>query len=207
MAPTRPNRLGRAGDQTRCPTNAPNAVVGNMRYPNISGFTVRPITLEDAPAWAAYICLAEVKRHTSMTVETVDDVRRDIEKSLADQQTSQDRSVIESPQTRQLVGTVGFHTISQLHRTAEISYDVTPSHWGKGIATAACRAATLWGFEVRGWYRIQGTTVLANLASQRVLERCGFQRERLLRNFRMVRGQPTDYWLYSAIPGERRRAT
>ena len=79
MAPTRPHRLDRAGDQTRCPTNPSNAVVGNMRYPNISGFTVRPIALEDAPAWAAYICLAEVKRHTSMTAETVDDVRRQLQ--------------------------------------------------------------------------------------------------------------------------------
>jgi ribosomal-protein-alanine N-acetyltransferase len=196
FGPGRPVAAAASTDQ-----NASNAVVGNMRYPSISGFTVRPIALEDAPAWAAYICLAEVKRHTSMTAETVDDVRRDIEKSLVNQQTAPDRFVIESPQTRQLVGTVGFHTISQLHRTAEISYDVVPSHWGKGIATAACRAATLWGFEVRGWHRIQGTTILANLASQRVLERCGFQREGLLRNFRMVRGQPTDYWLYSAIPG------
>jgi len=183
------------------------AAVGNVRYPDISGFTVRPITLEDAPAWAAYICLAEVKRHTSMTVESVDDVRRDIEKWLANKQTAPDRFVIESPQTRQFVGTVGFHTISESHRTAEISYDVIPSHWGKGIATAACRAATLWGFEVRGWHRIQGTTALANLASQRVLERCGFQREGLLRNFRMVRGESTDYWLYSVIPGELRSAT
>lgn len=178
-----------------------------MRYPDISGFTVRPIALEDAPAWAAYICLAEVKRHTSMTVETVDDVRRDIEKSLASNQTAPDRFVIESPQTRQLVGTVGFHSISEQHRTAEISYDVTPSQWGKGIATSACRAATLWGFEVRGWHRIQGTTVLANLASQRVLERCGFHREGLLRNFRRVSGKSTDYWLYSAIPGELRSET
>jgi RimJ/RimL family protein N-acetyltransferase len=55
--------------------------------------------------------------------------------------------------------------------------------------------------------RIQGTTVLASLASQRVLERCGFQREGLLRNFRMVRGQSTDYWLYSAIQGGIRNAT
>jgi RimJ/RimL family protein N-acetyltransferase len=86
-------------------------------------------------------------------------------------------------------------------------YDVTPSHWGKGIATAVCRAATLWGFDVRGWHRNQGTVVLANFASQRVLERCGFQREGLLRNFRLVGGQSTDYRLYSAIPGELRSAT
>jgi len=178
-----------------------------MRYPSISNFAVRPIALEDAPAWAAYLCLAEVKRHTSMTVETVDDVRRDIEKALANPRSGADRFVIEDPGTQQLVGTVGFHSISELHGTAEISYDVTPSLWGRGIATAACRAATVWGFETRGWHRIQGTTVLANLASQRVLEHCGFKREGLLRNFRLVRGQPTDYWVYATIPGEVRSST
>ncbi len=170
-------------------------------YPDIPGFKVRPIALDDAPAWAAYICLAEVRRHTSIIAETVEDVRRDIQKTLAGERAAPERFVIESLEDGQLVGTVGFHTISELHGTAEISYDVIPSHWGRGIASAACRAATLWGFEVRRWHRVQGTTILANLASQRVLERCGFQREGLLRNFRMVRGQSTDYWLYSAIPG------
>jgi len=101
-----------------------------------------------------------------------------------------------------IVATVGFHTISALFGTAEVTYDVAPSHWGKGIATAACRAATLWGFEFKAWHRVQATTVLPNVRSKRVLERCGFKREGLLRNFRLVRGAPTDYWLYSAIPGE-----
>jgi RimJ/RimL family protein N-acetyltransferase len=181
--------------------------MSDMRYPDIPGFRVRPIAIDDAPAWAAYICLAEVKRHTSITAETVEDVRHDIQKTLAGARAAPDRFVVESLEQGQLVGTVGFHTISELHGTAEISYDVIPSHWGKGIASAACRAATQWGFEVRRWHRIQGTTVLANLASQRVLERCGFHREGLLRNFRMVQGQPTNYWLYSAIPGDLLSAT
>jgi len=100
------------------------------------------------------------------------------------------------------VATVGFHTISALNGTAEVTYDVAPAHWGRGIASAACRAATLWGFEAKGWHRVQATTVLPHVRSQRVLERCGFRREGLVRHFRRVRGVPTDYWLYSAIPGE-----
>jgi len=103
-----------------------------MLNPDIPGFTVRPIALEDAPAWAAYICLADVKRHTSITAESVEDVRRDIERSLAGERGAPCRFVIESLQTRQFVGTVGFHSISELHGTAEVSYDVTPSYWGKG---------------------------------------------------------------------------
>jgi [ribosomal protein S5]-alanine N-acetyltransferase len=173
-----------------------------MRYPIVPGFSVRPIQLGDAEAWAAYACLPEVKLHTSSTAANAEDVKREIQKALAGEPGSPIRFVLEPEGVRQIVASVGFHTISAPFGTAEVTYDVAPSHWGKGIATAACRAATIWGFQVRGWHRIQATTVLPNIRSQRVLERCGYKREGLVRNFRLVRGQPTDYWLYSAIPGE-----
>ena len=173
-----------------------------MPYPIIPGFAVRPIRLEDAVAWASYVLLPEVKLHTSSTAMTVGDVEREIRKTLAEEPGTAIRFVLKADATRQLIATVGFHTISALNGTAEITYDVAPLHWGKGIASAACGAATVWGFEVRGWHRVQATTVLSNIGSQRVLERCGFKREGLVRNFRLVRGEPTDYWLYSAIPGE-----
>jgi RimJ/RimL family protein N-acetyltransferase len=41
---------------------------------------------------------------------------------------------------------------------------------------------------------------------QRVLERCGFNREGMVRNFRLVRGGPAHYWLYSLLPGDLNRA-
>lgn len=86
--------------------------------------------------------------------------------------------------------------------TAEVTYDVTPAHWCQGIASAACRAATLWGFAQHGWHRIQATTVLPNIGSQKMLERCGFPHEGLLRNFRLVRGLQTDFWMCAAIPAD-----
>jgi [ribosomal protein S5]-alanine N-acetyltransferase len=172
-----------------------------MRCPIIPGFLVRPIRFEDAEAWAAYVCLPEVKLHMSSTAANAEDVRRDIEKTLGREPGAPIRFVLEPEGVSQIIATVGFHSISALFGTAEVSYDVAPAHWGKGIATAACRAATCWAFEAQGWHRVQATAVLPNIASQRVLERCGFQREGLLRNFRLVRGKPTDYWMYAAIPG------
>lgn len=156
----------------------------------------------DTEAWARYACLPESRQFTSSTALTADDIRAIVERIVAGQPNSPVRFVLEDEGCSELVATVGFHTISTLFGTAEVTYDVAPSHWGRGIATAACRAASLWGFEVRGWHRIQATTLVPHLASQRVLERCGFRREGLLRNFGLVRGHPTDYWLYAAIPGE-----
>ncbi len=177
-----------------------------MQSPLVPGFDARPVQLEDATSWAGYACLAEVKAHTSSTASSVDDVKADIQRTLTGEPNAPIRFVLLHPGSASVVGTVGFHSISAAFGTAEITYDVAPSHWGQGIAKAACRAATVWGFEVKGWHRIQATTVLPNVRSQRVLERCGFQREGLVRNLRLVRGVPTNYWLYAAIPGDVRGA-
>ena len=176
-----------------------------MLLPQIPGFAVRSIQLEDAVSWARYACLPEVKEHTSSTAMTAEDLRTVIQRTLANEPNSPIHFVLVPDGSETLVATVGFHSISALHGTAEITYDVAPSHWGKRIATAACRAATLWGFEAKGWHRVQATTVLSNVRSQHVLEHCGFKREGLVRSFRIVRGTPTDYWLYSAIPSDAQR--
>jgi ribosomal-protein-alanine N-acetyltransferase len=173
-----------------------------MRSPQITGFIVRPIEDGDAPAWASYACLPEVKEFTSSTVASVEDVQAVIARILAGEPNSPIHFALVSEPGSSLVATVGFHTISPLNGTAEITYDVAPSHWGRGIATAACRAATCWAFQAKGWHRVQATTVLPHVRSQRVLERCGYRKEGLVRNYRVVRGRPADYWLYSAIPGE-----
>jgi ribosomal-protein-alanine N-acetyltransferase len=50
--------------------------------------------------------------------------------------------------------------------------------------------------------RIQATTDVRNLASQKVLGKTGFKREGTLRKTRLVRGQWTDDYLYSILREE-----
>lgn len=173
-----------------------------LEVPVVAGFDVRPLEPGDAAAWAGYACRPEVKLHTSSTLTTVDEVRALLERSNTGEPNSPVRFALVRKGSHALVATVGFHTISAANGSAEITYDVAPAHWGQGIASAACRAATVWGFEQQGWTRVQATVLPANHRSLRVLEKCGFQREGMARNLRVVRGRPADYWLYSAIPGE-----
>ncbi|MCX2864667.1 GNAT family protein [Paucibacter sp. PLA-PC-4] len=174
-----------------------------MNTSSLRGFSLRPIRPNDAQVWTAYACLPEVKLHTSSTAASVDDIRRKIDKTLSGDVAAPIRlAIVKAAGAAELVAPVGFLTISPLNGTAEVTYDVTPAHWRQSIASAACRAATLWGFAQRGWHRIQATSVLPNIGSQKMLERCGFPREGLLRNFRLVRGQQTDFWMYAAMPGD-----
>lgn len=178
------------------------AVSRATALPAIAGFTVRPITLDDAQACASYVCLPQVLEHTSSTAHSAADLLPMIQRMGAGSADAPIRFVLQPPGSTAIVATVGFHTVSSLNGTAEITYDVAPHCWGQGIATAACHAATIWGLQVCGWHRIQATTLLANVRSQRVLQRCGYLREGVVRNFRVVRGQPADYCMFSIIPGD-----
>jgi RimJ/RimL family protein N-acetyltransferase len=155
----------------------------------IPGFTARPIQLDDAPAWAAYVCLPEVMLHTSSTARTVDDVPAEIARTLTGLANAPIRFVLMPEGSEAIVGTVGFHSISVEFGTAEVAYDIAPSHWRKGIASAACRGACLWGFDTHGWHRIQATTVLANLASLHVLGKVVFEGAAPLARERALFGQ------------------
>nr|WP_244664510.1 GNAT family protein [Serratia marcescens] len=80
-----------------------------------------------------------------------------------------------------------------------LAYDLDPRHCGRGLATAAARAVVHWAQTAQGLQRVQATVLDSNLLSIAVLEHVGMQREGLIRQYRRVRGQARDYWMYAAI--------
>lgn len=173
-----------------------------MPRPSNPDLVIHKLQLSDAEEWAAYATLAEAKRHTSSTVASMEDLVQVIDRSLASDPTSPVLFAVRARATGRLVATVGFHSIQPHNRTAEITYDVRPDDWGRGIATDCCRAAVRWGFTVREWVRIQSAAQEQNLGSLAVLRKSGFRFEGRLRNFRMVNGMPCDYLLFATIPSD-----
>jgi [ribosomal protein S5]-alanine N-acetyltransferase len=57
----------------------------------------------------------------------------------------------------------------------DVGYRLIPSYWGKGYATETCLAALQYGFEAMNLEEIIGTCHEKNLASRRVLEKCGLR--------------------------------
>jgi len=55
----------------------------------------------------------------------------------------------------------------------ELLYGIATEEWGGGLATEAARAMIRYGFEELGLPRIQASTDAQNLASVRVMEKCG----------------------------------
>jgi RimJ/RimL family protein N-acetyltransferase len=161
---------------------------------------LRPVDQSDAQAWFEFAGDPTVMQYTSSDVRSLQDLRPLIERANAPEPGSPIQFAVCMRADARFVGIVGFHTISVPNRTAEITYALHPSFWGQGIASAICAATASWGFAEQGFVRIQATVLEPNVASIRVLQRCGFLLEGKLRNFRMVRGEPRDYLLYSLVP-------
>jgi len=159
------------------------------------GLHLRPLVMADAPAWFAYLSLPGAVEHTSWSLDGIEVLYPQIAASNPFRSDAPALFAIVDD-LDELVGTVGFHTVLADPRGGEIAYNLHPAHWGRGIASEACAAVARWGFEQRGYRRVDAYALDSNLASQRVLDKCGFRRVQSQPGLRAVRGQPRDFWLY-----------
>lgn len=96
------------------------------------------------------------------------------------------------------IGDVGVN-LHDNRMQAEIGYTLAPRRQGHGYATEAVRAVLEHLFRVQGLHRVSAECDARNIASARVLERAGFQREGLLRRHTWIKGEWTDDLLYGLL--------
>ena len=109
--------------------------------------------------------------------------------------------------TGRLIGHVG---LSPLFNGVEIGFGIATSVQGRGYAAEAVSRACAWGFEQFSISAILGVTDEENVASQRVLRRCGFRRkEEKVMSFQGVERSVIVFELaeMSIKPGIERRTT
>ena len=88
-----------------------------------------------------------------------------------------------------------------------IGYWIVPTARRRGVATTALTRLCRWAFDDLGLKRLELITDPENLASQRVAEKAGFQREAVLRsNLENRDGTRRDSIMFSLLPDELRRA-
>jgi len=160
---------------------------------------LRPIVASDIDPWYKYLCLPHVLQHTSWDLHSPNELLPHIWNVEDFPASSHLRFAIALKSNNQLVGTAGFHTFSAQHRSAEIAYDLDPKIWGQGIATAVTKELVRWAHDCASVIRLEATALESNIRSVKVLERSGFKKEGLLRSYRIVRGTPGNFYLYSHV--------
>lgn len=87
-------------------------------------------------------------------------------------------------------------------RAMEMGFALIPSERGKGFGTEAIQLIVGHLFLKKDIVRIQVTTDVRNMASQRVLEKVGFVREGTMRKYFYAKGDYRDHFLYSVLREE-----
>jgi RimJ/RimL family protein N-acetyltransferase len=97
---------------------------------------------------------------------------------------------------------IGFLGMSISGMWWQIGYVLIPSERGKGYGTEAVKLAVDYLFMSKHVERIQTDTLLENVASQKVLQKAGFQREATMRKAIFAWGKWEDLCLYSILREE-----
>jgi [ribosomal protein S5]-alanine N-acetyltransferase len=99
-----------------------------------------------------------------------------------------------------LIGVCGLNDfeIGKSHR-AEVGYWLAKPLWGQGIMTSVVKTACQYAVDEFGLVKIIAHVVTHNPASARVLEKCGFVQEGLLRKHFVKDGEFVDVRLFALL--------
>lgn len=180
--------------------NTPSFIAEKTGPPviDLGDIRLRPLRRGDEQALFDYISDPRVVEHTSIPLLDLETATANVERDIAayDAGTSCRWALADSED--RLIGICGFNNWSFVHEHAELAYELDPRYWGHGHMHRSVQACLGWAFGV-GFNRVHAFVMTSNVRSMAVLERCGFSREGTLRQFRIARGTPRDFHVYSLL--------
>ncbi|WP_026675462.1 GNAT family N-acetyltransferase [Alkalihalobacterium bogoriense] len=165
---------------------------------------LRKITKEDATSMFTYLSDAEVMQYYGLApFRSIEEVYDEID--WYDSLWKENKGIrwgITLKDEGKVIGSCGFHNKVNRHFRTEIGFELTKEKWQKGIAAEALKPILLYGFTEWELQRVEALIEPANIASQRLVEKIGFQQEGLLRSYEYVCGQFDDLFMYSLLRHE-----
>ena len=170
----------------------------------VDGIDMRPLALEDAKELAAaysrnraHLAPWEPTRSSEFFTEAVQS------KDIADRIASGKAGSGYSLGLFDGVTIVGRFNLAGIVRgpfqSAALGYWVDGEYAGRGLATATVKAIVRMAREDLGLHRVEASTLLHNLRSQRVLLNAGFQQIGMAPKYLKIAGIWQDHNLYQAI--------
>ncbi|WP_206424290.1 GNAT family N-acetyltransferase [Cohnella candidum] len=101
-----------------------------------------------------------------------------------------------------LIGRVCLFGFDEENDMAEIGFALSREFWNRGIASEASKALIEYGFEEMGLNRIEARCNVANLGSEKVMQKIGMKFEGVLRNQIKMKNEYKSQKLYSILRQE-----
>jgi len=109
--------------------------------------------------------------------------------------------IVEDVVSETVIGAVRFNRFDKKWKYGVIGYELHPSYWGHGLMTEALGVVVPCGHRVFRLNRIEAWTLPGNIASERVLEKTGFQYEGTLRQRAWFKGTFHDLRMFGRLVG------
>lgn len=106
-------------------------------------------------------------------------------------------------ESKECIGQIAFFLVDVKNHFAEIEYCVGRAFQCKGYATEATRAVIDYGFDKIHLHKIQICCRETNLASSKVIDKCGFYYEGMLRDYFYIDGKYEGRKYFSLLENER----
>lgn len=164
---------------------------------------LRPWRVEDVERVAEICADREISRWTTVPRPyTQEHARSWIEQTIHDWNRGAGEAAfaIADAATGMVLGAIGLRLPSERDHDGSVGYWVAADARRRGVATGALRLVTRWALDELGLRRLELVTLPENVASQRVAEKAGFRRERVLRRHVEHHGERVECVLFSIGP-------
>ena len=158
--------------------------------------TIRPLALGDADE------LAELYARNRAFLEPFEPDREDafFTPDAQRERIAQRRDGFAIVDGERIAGVIGLENVVRgASQSATVSYWVDRERNGRGLATAAVGAIAAVARDQHGLHRLQAPVLTDNVASQRVLEKNGFERIGIARAYLHVGGEWRDHLLFQRL--------
>jgi RimJ/RimL family protein N-acetyltransferase len=166
---------------------------------------LREFDESDWPAVLAYQSDPRYLRYYHWTEQTPEGAQEFVAMFLAQQQQQprlKFQLALVLKETGQLIGNCGIRLKEAETHEADIGYELSPEHWGRGYATEAAQTIVHFGFTELRLHRIWSWCIAENTASARVLQKLGMRLEGRLRENEYFKGRYWDTLLFGLLDHE-----
>ncbi len=167
-----------------------------------SRLILRKFTLEDArKVFENWTSDDEVTKYMTWQTHTSLEITEEYLKSSISQYDNEKHMewCIELKEIREPIGSFMARVIDEESKRFEVGYCLSKKWWNKGIVSEALRKVIKFLFDTVGANRVEAYHNVRNLASGRVMQKCGMHFEGILREAKKINCDLSDVYLYSIL--------
>ena len=180
--------------------------ISNDTFPILSTkrLKLRAIAPHDAAAFRTLMSIPDVTRYANWPENPTEDQANEWTRNLSDLFPSGRGCAwaIEERSSGAFIGAVHYNYFYRDWKLGGIGYEIHPDYWGRGLTTEALRAVVAYGHGFFALNRIEAWTLPGNAASDRVLEKAGFQFEGVFRQKGFFKGAFHDFRMFGRVASD-----